>query len=90
MHGQGYRGNNTDPTHPSYLSFLPQGVGAGYARGAAIGRTENESQFQRPFPQVPQNVNQFAGAGYGSNVPKVCCFTPAPLRSEACTSLSKP
>ena len=71
MHGQDYRGNNADPTNPSFIGFLPQGVGTGYARGAAIGRTESEG-FQRPFPSVPQNGgNQFAGAGYHNNIPKV-------------------
>lgn len=87
MHGQGYRGNNTDPTHPSYLSFLPQGAAAGYTRGAAIGRTETEPQFQRPFPPFSQNgVSQHsAGPGYASNVPKVRAVIAALPRPEAST-----
>ena len=76
MHGQGYRGNNTDPTSPSYLGSLPQGVGTSYGRGAAIGRTEHEAPSQRPFPPVPQNGgNQFPG--FPSNIPKVLCIQEA-------------
>lgn len=78
MHGQGYRGNSTDPTSPSYLGSLPQGVGTNHGRGAAIGRTEYDASFQRPFPSVPQNGgNQFPG--FPSNIPKVLCIQKAIL-----------